>query len=71
MQPSKTELSRMVTVKGGINSSVLVEMLDIEGLRNFQFQEHILQMDDKSFKMTPPDFNTDDVETRKNDDDFV
>lgn len=71
MQPSKTETSRMVTVKGGINSSVLVEILDIEKLRNFQFKEYILQMDDKSFKMTPPDFSTDDVETRMNDEEFV
>ena len=64
MKPAKTEESRMVMVKGGKNSTVLVDDLDIEKLRDFQFKEHILQMDDKNFKMTPPDYNTDDVEMR-------
>ena len=71
MQPSRTEISRMVTVKGGDNSTVLVENLDIEKLRDFQFKEHILQMDDKNYKLTPPDFSTDDVEVRKNNGKFV
>lgn len=70
MRPSKTDESRMVTVKGGDNSTVLVENLDIEKLREFQNKEHILQMDDKSFKLTPPDFNTDDVEIRMRNEDF-
>ncbi len=71
MQPSKTEKSRMVTVKGGDNSTVLVENIDIEKLREFQFKEHLLQMDDENFKLTPPDFSTDDVEVRKNNEKFV
>ena len=71
MQPSKTEMSRLVTVKGGDNSTVLVENLDIEKLREFQFKEHILQMDDEDYKLTPPDFSTDDVEVRKNNGKFV
>ncbi len=71
MQPSKTEESRMVTVKGGINSTVLVDDLNIEKLRDFQFKEHTLQMDDKTFKLTPPDYKTDDVEVRMNNEQFV
>lgn len=71
MQPSETETNRMVTVKGGDNSTVLVENINIEKLRNFQFKEHILQMDDKDFKLTPPDFETDDVEKRMNNKKFV
>lgn len=71
MQPSKKEINRMVTVKGGDNSTVLVENLDIEKLRQFQFKEHILQMDDKSFKLTPPDFSIDDVEIRMKNEKFV
>ena len=71
MQPSKTEKSRLVTVKGGDNSTGLVENIDIEKLREFQFKEHLLQMDDENFKLTPPDFNTDDVEVRKNNEKFV
>ena len=64
MQPSKTENSRMVTVKGGANSTVLVEDLKIDKLREFQYKEHILQMDDNSFKLTPPDFSIEDVKKR-------
>ncbi len=67
MRPSRTEESRMVTVKGGINSTVLVEDIDIKKLRDFQYKEHILQMDDKSFKLTPPDFDINNVEKRIND----
>ena len=61
----------MVTVKGGDNSTVLVENINIEKLREFQFKEHLLQMDDENFKLTPPDFSTDDVEVRKNNEKFV
>ena len=64
MRPTKTETSKMVTVKGGRNSTILVEDIDIESLRSFQFKEHITQMDDKKFKMTPPSFNTEDVKKR-------
>lgn len=42
MKLAKTEDSRMVMVKGGKNSAVLVDDLDIEKLRDFQFKEHIL-----------------------------
>ena len=70
MRPSKTDESRMVSVKGGDNSTVLVENLDIEKLRDFQYKEHILQMDDKSFKLTPPDFDTDDVGIRIRNEEF-
>lgn len=71
MKPAKTEESRMVMVKGGKNSTVLVDDLDIDKLRDFQFKEHILQMDDKNFKMTPPDYDTDDVEKRMKNELFV
>ena len=71
MQPSKTEESIMVTVKGGINSTVLVDDLNIEKLRDFQFKEHTLQMDDKTFKLTPPNYKTDDVEVRMKNEQFV
>lgn len=64
MRPTKTETSKMVTVKGGKNSTILVDDLEIDKLRSFQFKEHITQMDDKSFKLTPPDFSRDDVKKR-------
>jgi len=71
LKPSKTETSRMVTVKGGENSTVLIDNLDIESLRSFQFKEHNLQMKDKSFKLTPPDFDRKNVEIRESDGQFV
>lgn len=64
MRPTKTETCKMVTVKGGKNSTILVDDLEIDKLRSFQFKEHITQMDDKSFKLTPPDFSRDDVKRR-------
>lgn len=66
MRPTKTEISKMVTVKGGKNSTILVDDLEVDKLRSFQFKEHITQMDDKSFKLTPPDFSRNDVKIRIN-----
>lgn len=67
MQPSKTETSKMVVVKGGQNSTILVDDLEIDKLRSYQLKEHITQMDDKSFKLTPPDFSQGDVLIRIDD----
>ena len=64
MRPTKTETSKMVTVKGGKNSTILVDDLEIDKLRSFQLKEHITQMDDKSFKLTPPDFSRENVQRR-------
>ena len=71
VRPSKTETSRMVSVKGGKNSIVLTEDLEIESLRTFQFKEHITQMDDHSYKVTPPDFPREYVEMRIEDKSIV
>lgn len=64
MQPTKTEKCKMVYVKGGKNSTILVEDLNISNLRSFQFKEHITQMDDHTFKLTPPDFYKENVGNR-------
>ena len=68
MQPSKSETCKMVSVKGGKNSTILVEDLEIDRLRSFQLKEHITQMDDSTYKLTPPDFSRIDVIRRINDD---
>lgn len=67
LRPSKSDTSRMVTVKGGKNSTILTEELEIDALRNFQFKEHVTQMDDHSYKVTPPDFSREDVKMRIDD----
>lgn len=64
MRPTKTETNKMVTVKGGQNSTILVDDMAIDKLRSFQFKEHITQMDDKSYKLTPPDFSRENVKRR-------
>jgi len=60
IQPAKTHSMSLLRTKGGINSGVLVEEIDIDKLRRFQVKEYELQKDDKSrFKTTPPNFNKD------------
>lgn len=70
VQPTKTETKNMVTVKGGLNSVVLIEYLDIDKLREFQLKEYNLQKEDKKFKPTPPRFEIENVKTRISDEDF-
>ena len=42
--------------KGGRNSTILVDEIDISKIREFQLKEYNLQTYDKSFKPTPPGF---------------
>ena len=56
-KPSKTAVKDIIKIKGGENSTILVSTIDIKKLREFQKKEHNLQMDDSSFKLTPPGFN--------------
>ena len=42
--------------KGGRNSTILVDEIDIGKMREFQLKEYNLQAYDKSFKPTPPGF---------------
>lgn len=55
-KPSKTEEKDIIRTKGGINSTILVDEINIDKLREFQFKEHDLQASDKRFKPTPPGF---------------
>ena len=64
--PKKTEAKDLIKIKGGKNSSVLIDELDILSLREFQLKSYTLQSEDKRFKMTPPDFNNDIVRKKNN-----
>lgn len=55
-KPSKTEVKDILRTKGGINSTILVDDIDIKKLRDFQLKGYDLQCMDKSFKTTPPGF---------------
>lgn len=54
MRPSKTVEKDVIRTKGGKNSTILIEELDIDALRKFQVKGYSLQKDDKMFKPTPP-----------------
>lgn len=56
-KPSKTEEKDIVRTKGGINSTILVDEINIVKMREFQLKEYNLQAYDKSFKPTPPGFD--------------
>lgn len=58
-KPSKTEEKDMVRTKGGINSTILVDEIDISKMRDFQLKGYELQSMDKRFKPTPPGFDPD------------
>ena len=55
-KPSKTEEKDIIRTKGGKNSTILIDTIDISKLRDFQLKEYELQKQDHSFKATPPDF---------------
>ena len=57
-KPSKTENKDIIRTKGGINSTILIDEVDIKLLREFQFKEFELQKKDCMFKPTPPEFDT-------------
>lgn len=58
-KPSKTDEKDIMRTKGGINSTILVDEIDIKRLREFQLKEYNLQAYDRQFKPTPPGFEPD------------
>ncbi len=58
--PSKTENKDKLKVKGGKNTSLLVDDINFSELRRFQYKGVLLQAKDNTssaFKQTPPDFD--------------
>lgn len=70
MKPSKSVEKNMVVVKGGKNSTILIDDLDIDSLRKFQLPGYAGQDAKGIFKNTPPRFNQKDVKTRIDNKDF-
>lgn len=64
IEPRETNRMNPVRVKGGQNNVVLKYEIDIEELRKFQSKRLPYQLDDKSFKTTPPDFDHEKVKIR-------
>lgn len=65
IKPSKSENKDIIRIKGGINSTALIDEIDIKALRDFQIKEYGLQKLDKTFKPTPPFFSPDIVIKKK------
>ncbi len=57
MRPVDTIRRDVIKTKGGQNTCILWEEIDIKGLRDFQVKSLEMQGKDKSFKQTPPDFD--------------
>jgi hypothetical protein len=55
-QPAKNEKRDLLTVKGGLNQTLLVGEIDIQTLREFQIKDYTLQKGG-DFKPTPPGIN--------------
>jgi len=64
VEPRETKFMNPVRVKGGENNVILGYRLDIEGLRDFQSQRLPYQLNNNSFKTTPPDFDHNNVHNR-------
>lgn len=65
VEPRETVRMNPVRVKGGENNVILKYNLNIEELRNFQIKRLPHQLDDKSFKTTPPNFDHEKVKKRE------
>ncbi len=66
MAPAKSEIRDIIKTKGGNNSTILVDEIDIYALRDFQRMEYELQRQDGRFKPTPPNFDANIVEHKQN-----
>lgn len=66
MCPAKSELRDLIKTKGGVNHSILADVINVEALRDYQRQEYELQRDDNRFKPTPPNFDPSIPEHKQN-----
>ena len=56
VQPTKTESKDILKLKGGENIYLVVNSIDIKKLRDFQKDGHVLQLNNKDFKIIPPNY---------------
>ena len=68
LRPSKTELKKMLYLKGGENECVLKTTIDISKLRDFQFgKTGYTSISTNKFKSVPPGFNYNNSHKRNGD----
>ena len=66
MIPAKEEKRDRIKTKGGKNSCILWDEIDIKALRDFQVKSLEQQRKDGPFKQTPPDFDQELLEKKRN-----
>lgn len=59
--PKNSDSKDSVRIKGGLNTCLLVDEIDIAKLRAFQYKGFGQQKEDPEFKATPADYNHDDA----------
>ena len=64
VSPSKSEKLNILRTKGGKNETLLIQDLNIGALRDFQLLAPSGQSADDRFKITPPNFNYDEIDLR-------
>lgn len=64
--PKKTTEKNILQITGGRNDTILIGEIDIKKLRDFQLKDYNLQLNDRSFKPTPPEFNKTILKLRMN-----
>ncbi|WP_442486471.1 RNA-directed DNA polymerase [Fusobacterium necrophorum] len=65
IQPTKRETMTIASIKGGINDHLLIGVVNVNDIRNFQLTTHEKQIFSEEFKLTPPGINPDIVQARK------
>lgn len=59
--PKDSASKDIIKTKGGRNSCILVDTIDIKALRDFQMLEYSMQKKDGRFKPSPPGINPDGI----------
>lgn len=66
MQPADSVHKDIIKTKGGKNTCILYDDIDIKALRDFQIKSLALQKEDGPFKQTPPDLDQKILEKKRN-----
>lgn len=64
--PKQTVQKNILQITGGQNDTLLIGEIDILKLREFQLKDYNLQLNDKHYKPTPPEFNKKILKLRMN-----
>jgi predicted amidohydrolase len=65
LQPTRSEQRDIIKTKGGKNPCILTADIDIKALREYQSLSYSMQKDNPRFKPTPPDFNLDILQKKR------